>query len=463
LGEEDEAMSTGDFVYDSLSRIVGEDFVSNSAEELYLYSHDLGAQPPRKVDYVAMPRTVEQVQDTVRLANEARVPITPMGGGLTLSALALPVRGGIVLDMKRMDRIIEVNARSKYAIVEAGVTQGALKSYLEKHHPDLQHSTPESPPAATIVGNVVIHGHGHLTPAHGTNSRMVNGLEVVLPTGEVCLVGSCAVSPHWFTRECLPDLVGLFVGWYGTTGVITKASIQLLPKPKFRDLVLLSTDDPGLLSDVVFELFQMDIAENFFAIAQDKPAWMYGHTYITVTVAGQSRDEFECKKAQLISMFDGRLDLAEQIPPSLKERYLEVPPFAAAQADFAKGGGFEYYGGIVPVEKVPEAWKRGLAIARKHDVVFSYGLQALDAGHSVMCGPVYSFNRADRHDVEKVRQALDESNRLVLELGGLIWKAGLPGQALMMERMDRNTLALIGRIREVLDPNGIMNPGNWGN
>lgn len=454
-------MNERDHLYQSLVSVLGDSFVSRSTEELYLYSRDLGAQPPRRVDCVAMPRTVEEVQQIMLLANEEKVPITPMGGGLNVSGLTVPVDGGIVLDMKRMDTIIEVNERNKYAIVEAGVTQGILKSYLEKHYPYLQHSTPEAPPMATIAGNALIHGHGHLTPVHGANSRMINGLEVVLPTGEICRLGSCAVSPYWFARECLPDLVGLFTGWYGTTGIVTKISIQLFPKPRYRDMLLFTVVDPDLLPEMVFRVFQNEVAENFFVIAQDKPDWMFGHIYVTVIFAGHDKDEFEWKKRRLTSIFDEGVQMIEEIHPSLRERYLEVPPFAATQADFAKGGGFEYYGGLLPMEKVPEAWRRGLAIARKHNVVFSYGLQALDGGHSVMCGPVYSFNRADEEDIERVRQALDESNRLVLELGGMLWKAGLPGQRLMMELMDRNTLEMMRKIKRLLDPNGIMNPGNW--
>ena len=120
-----------DLIYNSLVKIVGKDFVSNRQEELYMYSRDPGAQLPRKVDYVVMPKTVEEVQKIVLLANKEKIPITPMGGGFTLSALTVPIKGGIVLDTKRMDKIIEVNEKSKYAIVEAGVSQGALKSYLE--------------------------------------------------------------------------------------------------------------------------------------------------------------------------------------------------------------------------------------------------------------------------------------------------------------------------------------------
>jgi len=456
-------MSKENLIYNSLVDIVGEDFASNRREELYIYSRDLGAQPPRKVDYVVMPKTVDQVQKVVLLANKEKIPITPMGGGLTLSALTVPIKGGIVLDMKRMDRIIEVNETSKYAIVEAGVTQGALKSYLEKNYPQFQHSTPEAPPMATIAANLLIHGHGHLTAMHGVNSTMITGMEVVLPTGEVCKVGSCAVSPLWFTKGPLPDLTGLFTGWFGTTGIVTKIGIQLFPKPKLRDVVVFQTDIPDVLPEMVFKPFQADIPENFFIIQQDKPDWMLGHIYSVILITGNNEEEFELKKKELIEMFDEdeRVKFLEETPPALRRRFLEVPPFAATAADFAKGGGFEYVGGILPVEKTPEAWRRGLEIARRYNTVWSFVVQPLENGHSVMFGPIFSFNRADERSIENVRKALDETNKLVLELGGLLWKPELPGQKLMMEKMDPNTLELMKRVKKTLDPNGIMNPGNW--
>lgn len=454
-------MTEENMIYNLLVSIVGEDFVSNRQEELYIYSRDPGAQQPRKTDYVVMPKTVDEVQKVVTLANKERIPITPMGGGLTLSALTVPVEGGIVLDMKRMDRIIEVNEKSKYVVVEAGVSQGKLRSYLAKNYLHLQHSTPESPPMATIVGNALICGHGHLTPTHGIHSNMINGMEVVLPTGEVCKIGSCSISPNWFTRGPLPDLAGLFIGWFGTTGIITKISLQLFPRPRLRDVLAFATDDPDSLPDVIFEVFQTEMAENLFIIAQDKPDWMFGHIYIVILISGNSEDELEIKKRRFTNMFDERLKFTGETPAAFKKRFLDVPPFAAVAADFAKGGGFEYTGGILPIEKIPEAWTRGLEIARKSNTIFSLGHQALDWGHSIMFGFVYSFNRADEEGMERVRKALDDSNKLILSLGGVLWKAELPAQRLMMQRMDPNTVELMKRLRKTLDPNGIMNPGNW--
>jgi glycolate oxidase len=448
-----------------LAEIVGEDYVSNRPEELYIYSRDPGAQKPRRADYVVMPKTVTEVQKIVALANQEKIAITPMGSGLTLSALTVPLKGGIVLDMRRMDRIIEVNEASRYAVIEAGVTQAALRAYLEKNYPHLQHSTPESPPTATVVGNILIHGHGHLTPRYGVNSQMVNGMEVVLPTGEVCKLGSCSVSPYWFSRDPLPDLMGLFLGWLGTTGIVTKISIQLFPKPSFRDLLIFASDNVDLIPKLISELSQINLLENCFIISQEKPAWAR-HIYYIIVVSGQSEAEFETKKELHNRIFQKYQDDVAPVNEEpaltpLRTRFLGVPPFAATAADFRKGGGFQYTGAILPIEVVLQGWQSGIEIAHKHAMLYQLGLQLLPNGHSVMLAYSYSFNRADEEDIERARQALDDTNRLTLDLGGVVWKPELPAQKLILAKMDANTRELIDRIKKTLDPNGIMNPGNW--
>jgi glycolate oxidase len=448
-----------------LAEIVSQDYVSNRPEDLYLYSRDPGAQKPRRADYVVMPRTVDEVQQIVRLANQEKVPLTPMGAGLTLSALTVPLRGGIVLDMKRMDSIIEVNEASRYALIEAGVTQAALRAYLEKHHPHLQHSTPEAPPTATIVGNILIQGHGHLTPRYGVNSQMVNGMEVVLPTGEVCKLGSSSISPSWFSRDPLPDLMGLFLGWLGTTGIVTKLSLQLFPKPGYRDLLLFVSDSTELIPEIIDELSQINLLENCFIITQEKPRWAQ-RIYYMIVISGQSQAEFETKKELHNQIFQKHQDQVSPVNEEpaltpLRERFLGVPPFAATAADFRKGGGFEYTGAILPIEVIPRAWQSGIEIAHKYHLLYQLGIQLLPNGHSVMLAYSYPFNRAVTEEAERARGALDETNRLTLELGGVVWKPELPAQKLILERMDAGTRQLIDRIKKMLDPNGIMNPGNW--
>ncbi|MFO7984874.1 MAG: FAD-binding oxidoreductase, partial [Desulfatiglandaceae bacterium] len=384
-----------------LMEIVGEDRVSANAEERFIYSRDSGAQPPRSVDYVVMPKTVEEVREVVLLANQEKIPITPLGGGFTLSALVVPNQGGMVLDMKQMDRIIEVDETNRYALIEPGVSQAALQAYLKKHHPHLQHSTPEAPPTVTVVGNALIQGHGHISPRYGINSDMVNGMEVVLPTGEVCKIGSGAIGSSWFTRGPLPDLPGLFIGWFGTTGIVTKLSIKLFPKPAYREVLAFYTDEVDLISEGIFEVTQLDLIEDFFLISQEKPDWM-DHVFFILIISGHFEEEIAFKRKVFKRLFKefkggGKFTFVEDLHPALEKRFLDVPPLAALAADFRKGGGFEYTGAILPIDKVPQAWEKGIEIAHKYGMVCSYVHQVL-LGHSVMFGFNYSFNRADEED-----------------------------------------------------------------
>ncbi|MBN2032116.1 MAG: FAD-binding oxidoreductase [Deltaproteobacteria bacterium] len=451
-------------IMSALTRIVGNDRVSNNPEELFIYSRDSGAQPPRHVDFVIMPTTVDEVRSILLLADEFKIPITPLGGGFTLSALVVPNRGGIVMDLRRMDRIIEVDEINRYALIEAGVSQGSLKSYLEKNHPRLQHSTPEAPPTATVVGNVLIQGHGHISPRYGLNSDMVSGMEAVLPTGEICRIGSCSLGSSWFTRGPLPDLSGLFIGWLGTTGVVTKLSIKLYPKPTYREVIVFKSDDVNLMTDAIFEATYLDMLEDFFIINQEKPDWL-NHIFYVLILSGHFKEELELKKTAYKRLFKefkdgGRVEFVEHLHPALEKRFLDVPPLAALAADFRKGGGFEYTGAILPITKVPEAWRKGMEIFRKYDMMCSYVHQVL-MGNSIMFGFNYSFNRADEVEIHKTRKALEESNRLTYDLGGIVWKGEVAAQKLALERMDSNTVDLMRRIKKVMDPRGIMNPGNW--
>ena len=142
-----------DNILERLAEIVGKEYVSNAKEELFIYSRDQGVQDPHAPDYVVLPNTTEEVKKIILLANKEKIPVVPMGGGLVLSGLTIPLKGGIVLDMKRMNHILEVNETSRYAVVEAGTSQGMLKAYLEKSH-DLRQSRrlAYSPKRASITG-----------------------------------------------------------------------------------------------------------------------------------------------------------------------------------------------------------------------------------------------------------------------------------------------------------------------
>lgn len=446
-------------VYNALADIVGEDYASSQIEDLITYSKDLGTSEPKLPDYVVVPKNTAELQQIIIYANREKVPIVPLGGGMSLAGIAQPLRGGILIDMKRMDEILEVNKKSRYTVVEAGVSHGKLCAYLKKHYPDLMHSMPDAPPAATVGGNIAIHGQGDLAHPHGFNSDMINGLEVILPTGEICKFGSCSVGSGWFTQHPLPDM-SFFMGWGGATGIITKVSLRLFPCKKIREMDLFLVEDAELVPDVLYDLTHVGMAEDLAAFSGAIPPFSNKLHHIGIFVSGDSDDEIEFKRRL---MYDERLaKYIENGTGGIVATGQDIErPKTSKSADWKKGGGFEYVGSIIPVTAYAECYRKGVEISERHDIPYTVVGRVIGSSHAMMFAWSYAFNRADPETVRHAKEALHETDDLVLGLGGTIWKPAVYGQKIVMDNMDPNTLQLMNNLKNMLDPNGIMNPGNW--
>jgi FAD/FMN-containing dehydrogenase len=453
-------------ILDSLKEIVGERWVSNRPEELWYYSRDPGVLEPHRPDYVVAPQTPEQIQRIVQLAARERVPVVPMGNAMALTGLVIPLRGGVVVDMKRMNRILEVNERARYAVVEGGTSQGVLKAHLQEHYPHLRHSLPDAPAGTTIAANVALHGQGRLTQQYGFNSEMVCGLEVVLPTGEICRVGSPSLGPHWFSRgPALPDLSGLFLGWLGTTGIITKVGLRLYPNKRFREVEIFVTDMPELVPEVIYRLTHLEMLEDITAWFQPKPLMFKDNYHVTIYFTGDSEEEIEFKRKMIWDALQEFMDSKDGgfmgVDP-LKPRMLEMPQRSVAEfADVPRGGGFEYSGPITLVEHFPIYAQKLVELARKYDLLYAGTARVISGGHAMMFAISFAFNRADRAMMERVKSAMDEATDFALQMGSIPWKPNFMEQRMILQKMDPVTRGLIQKVRKLLDPDGIMNPGNW--
>jgi glycolate oxidase len=451
----------------SLAEIVGKDYVSNREEEIYFYARDPGLMPAHKPDYVVVPKTAEEIQKIVKLANKEKIPLVPMGAGMALTGLIIPLKGGIVIDMKRMNKILEVNEKARYVIVEGGTSHGVLKSHLEKNYPRLRHSIPDSPATATIAANVMIHGQGRLTQQYGFNSDMVTGLEIVLPSGEICKIGSCSISKEWFSKGApFPDLSGLFLGWFGATGIITKVGIKLYPRKKIRDVEIFITDKEDIVPDIIYEITHTEMVEDINIFAQPLPLIFKDNHHITIFITGDTDEELEFKRKMIWNALDGFIKSKDggfmSVPPVMKPTILDMPQKSVSRfADVKRGGGFEYSGPIILVEKYPECSRKVMELAAKYDLSYSAMARIIGRGHCMMFGFAFTFNRADPDMMERVRKALHEGADFALENSGVFWKATVDEQRLAIERMDPNTRNLMKMIKNNLDPQGIMNPGNW--
>ncbi|MGH9903914.1 MAG: FAD-binding oxidoreductase, partial [Pyrinomonadaceae bacterium] len=209
----------------ALRGIVGARYVLVDEDKVEPYAQDAVKEkfPP---EAVVLPRTAAQVSEILRLANEWRFPVTARGGGVGYTGGAVPVEGGIVVGTDRMNRIREINPDDLYVVAEPGVTTYALQQAVEAHGlfypPD-----PASYKDSFIGGNIAENAGGIRSAKYGVTKHYVLGLEVVLPTGEIIRAGGrTSKNVVGF------DLTGLLCGSEGMLGIITEATLRLLPLPE---------------------------------------------------------------------------------------------------------------------------------------------------------------------------------------------------------------------------------------
>src|SRR5437868_4658837 len=209
----------------ALRELVGAENVLIDAEKVEPYAQDAVKEkfPP---EAVVLPQTAEEIAAIMRLANERLFPVTARGGGVGYSGGAVPVDGGIVIGTDRMNHIREINVNDLYAVTEPGVTTYALQQAVEEHGlfypPD-----PASYKNSYIGGNIAENAGGMRSAKYGVTKHYVLGLEVVTPTGEIMRTGG-RVSKNVVGF----DLTGLICGSEGMLGIITEATLKLLPLPE---------------------------------------------------------------------------------------------------------------------------------------------------------------------------------------------------------------------------------------
>ncbi|MCK5349274.1 MAG: FAD-binding oxidoreductase, partial [Desulfobacula sp.] len=249
-----------------LCEIVGEKNATDYKHIRYAYSYDLSFVKPKLPDYVVMPTSVEQVQKVMKFANQEKISVTPFTAGTNIGGLCIPENGGILLDMKRMDQIIRIDEESHYTIIEPGVSHAKLASALAKYN--LRWSWPVGPPSGSVSSNALCHGIGGLSGRYGLNSEEITSMEVVLPTGELVRVGSCAIQEDaWHSCMPLPRVDGLFTGWLGTTGVITKIGVRIHPMPPILKVFTTSTQTLGHMASYLRTLGNYEICDDLTSVS----------------------------------------------------------------------------------------------------------------------------------------------------------------------------------------------------
>ena len=445
-----------------LIEIVGKDNFTDQLEELVPYSYDASMNVHRP-DAAVWPESTEHVAEIVKFANEHRIPIVPRGAGTSLSGGAIPIRGGIIVDLSRMNRILEMSIENRYVRVQAGVVCDDLNRALAKHGftfpPD-----PASSSVATIGGNVATNAGGIKGAKYGTTRDYVLGLQVVLPTGEVMHTGS-------YTMKCVSgyDLAKLFVGAEGTLGVITEITLKINPLPrhamtavatftKLEDAgkAIFQTMTSGVLPSVMEILDKVtlkSIKENTDIDLPDAEALILTET------DGYTWEEVEAQMEVVLRILKQNHPTMIKTAKDEKDRLNLWKARKSSYATLARvSKSFVLDDVTVPISRIPDLLVGIQEIAQKHGLVIAtYG----HAGDGNL-HPQLLYDEYDPKQVEKTERAEEEIFQLAISLKGTLsgeHGIGLSKANYMTLEHDPVEMALMRQIKKTLDPNNIMNPG----
>ncbi len=235
--------------YSEIENVVGEDFVTDKDFMKAAYSRNVDpAFPDRWADMIVRPETTEEVSDIVKIANKYKIRMVPRGGGADLVGGSV-TESGILIDLTRMNQVIELNKNDYYIVVGAGITWGALISHLHPTGYTTGIIGPGSGFAATIGGGLSNSTAGGGSTKYGLVPDICLGVEVVLPNPEGTIIRTGSAANKYAKPFCRygvsPDFTGLFMGDVGTMGIKTKAYLRLFPDPphKAARMYILKKDD----------------------------------------------------------------------------------------------------------------------------------------------------------------------------------------------------------------------------
>jgi glycolate oxidase len=450
----------------SLKDIVGEENFSDSLIDLIAYSKD-ASEHSHRPDAAVWPITRDQVSDIMKLATREKFVVVPRGAGTSLAGLAVPEHGGIILDLGRMDRIIDINIEDRLVVVQPGVIYSELDHALSPHGfffpPD-----PASGTVCTLGGNVATNAGGIKGAKYGTTKDYVLALEVVLPDGRVLNTGSkCMKSVSGY------DLTKLFVGSEGTLGIITEITFKVNPKPPVISTAMATfetLEDGGraiseiMYSGIIPSALELVDRQSLVAINQNTDLELPEVEIMLVAETdGYTKEETEFQMKKIMEIFH------------------ENNATMVKHADESKGGAAALwtarksaYGVVarfnnnlvvedlaVPMSKIPKMLRFISDLAEKYDLLIPTVGHAGDGNlHPVMC-----FDGTDPDLVIRVEKASEELFKKVIELGGTLTGEhgiGLAKIPFMGLEHDETSMDIMRSMKKLFDPNNILNPGKMG-
>ena len=444
-----------------LARIVGKDNALADPKDLISYSYDATMRHDLP-DAIVLPRSTDEVSAIMKLAHREKIPVVPRGAGTNLSGGTIPSRGGIVLEISRMDRILEINTANRRAVVEPGVInldlQNALAPLGYFYPPD-----PASQKTSTMGGNIGENAGGPLCLRYGVTSKYVLGMEVVLADGEVINTGDYVEDFPGY------DLRGLLIGSEGMLGVATKLILHIIPKPEASRTMLAIFDRLEDCSQSVSDIIGAGIVPGAMELLDKNMCWAIEQGIkagyptdaagiLLIEVAGLS-DTLE-RQVQEISQFCQKNKVREvRIAQTSAERDAIWAGRRGAFGSVARiCPPYIICDGTVPRDKLPEALHKVGELAEKHKVLIVNVAHAGDGNlHPLI---LFDVNKPEEH--EAALRAGAEIMDACIAMGGTIsgeHGIGLEKISAMTHMFDPADLAIMHKVKHTFDPDDIFNPG----
>ena len=449
-------------IYKALEKIVGPQHISDRDTDLQCYSYD-ATQISVRPEAVIFPESTSEISRIMVLANRHRFPVVPRGAGSGFSGGSVPIQGGLVLVLLRLNRIKKIDTNNFLAVVEPGVItkefQQAVEALRLFYPPD-----PSSLAFSSLGGNVAECAGGGRAVKYGVTRDYVLGLEVVLPTGEIIKTGVRTAK-----GVVGYDLTRLLIGSEGTLGVITEITVKLLTKPESTKTILAFFDRLALATQAVVELFQSGVLPSILEL-MDQPSIKVVEEYLHLGLPTKAQ-------ALLLIEIDGREESISSQAESILQTLERLEATGIRMASSAQEADELWKARraispalfrlkpnkinediVVPRDKIPEA------IERFQEIGSRLGLLIVSFGHAGD-GNIHVNVMYDAENPEedaKAKTAVNDIFRTVMALGGTLsgeHGVGLTKAPYLSMELDPVSIALMKKIKHLFDPNNILNPG----
>ncbi|TFG98025.1 FAD-binding oxidoreductase [Candidatus Thorarchaeota archaeon] len=461
-------------LYDSMVSIVGEEHVTQQETDRVLNAHDAWPLSEAKIragemlplaDMIVFPASGEEIAQILVVANELKVPVIPIGGGAGTCGGTLAIYGGIQVDLKRMSKIHPIDPKSMIVRVEAGVVGIDLEEEVNRFGYTLGH-TPTSLRASNVGGFIATRSGGSLSSLYGKIEDLTLGLQVVLPNGSLI---ECKSVPR---QSVGPDLRQLFIGSEGVLGIITEATLRLFPMPEERRFRSYSFPDVHSGLEAIRYIFRDGIQPSIARLYDPEDAaiafsmhfeFEEGHCMLLLGFDGDpaQNDIDESKSVKICSLCGGTDHGEGPAKRWWEHRYDMYYPSRLTTSGFAIGDTIDIVATYDKLENVYHAMKEAM---EAHDaIVMSHFSHMYQNGGSIYM--IFFSSRASAEDAwETYKKIWDDGVAACLREGGTMSHQHGIGlsRSTYIEGELGSAFHVLKQIKEVLDPNGIMNPGKLG-